>query len=114
MMLEVLYGWDVYHSGFCFTIMCPAGIVLAMVTKVLINTGYMRETSVYFSAMMASVVGCALLFDEGHAGPRTLIAAGTVIYTGDLGAERGKTRQLGCWSSARRVPARSSPGQQHC
>ena len=85
MMLEVLYGWDAYHCGFCFTVMCPVGIVLAVVTKVMINTGYLQESSVYFSSMIASVIGCALLFDEGHAGPATLIAAGTVIYTGALG-----------------------------
>ena len=82
MMLELLYGWDAYHSGFCFTIMCPAGIVLAIVLKSLINAGIVREPNVYFGSMVVSVLGCALLFDEGNAGPTTLIAAGTMIYTG--------------------------------
>ncbi|CAE7428947.1 unnamed protein product [Symbiodinium sp. CCMP2456] len=82
MMLEMLYGWDAYHCGFCLTIMCPVGIVLAVVMKILINSGFVSESSVYFSAMLASVFGAAMLFDGGNAGAWTLITGGTVIFSG--------------------------------
>ncbi|CAE7238978.1 unnamed protein product [Symbiodinium sp. CCMP2592] len=82
MMLELFYGWDAYHCGFCLTIMCPVGIVLAVAMKILINSGFLAESSVYFSAMLASVIGAAMLFDGGNAGAWTLIAGGTVIFSG--------------------------------
>jgi len=82
MMLELFYGWDAYHCGFCLTIMCPVGIVLAVAMKILINSGFLSESSVYFSAMLASVIGAAMLFDGGNAGAWTLIAGGTVIFSG--------------------------------
>eukprot|EP00439_Symbiodinium_sp_Y106_P086906 s33_g36.t3 len=84
MMLELFYGWDAYHCGFCLTIMCPVGIVLAVAMKILINSGFLSESSVYFSAMLASVIGAAMLFDGGNAGAWTLIAGGTVIFSGAL------------------------------
>ena len=84
MMLELFYGWDAYHCGFCLTIMCPVGIVLAVVMKILINSGFASESSVYFSAMLACVFGAAMLFDGGNAGPWTLITGGTVIFSGAL------------------------------
>jgi len=82
MMLEVFYGWDPYFSGICFTAICSLGIAVALAALILVQAGYIKESSLLFVATCSAIVGCSFLFDEGHAKAWTLLLAEAIIYTG--------------------------------
>lgn len=82
MMLEVFYGWDPYFSGICFTAICSLGIAVALAALILVQAGYIKESSLFFVAACSAIVGCSFLFDEGHAKAWTLLLAEAIVYTG--------------------------------
>jgi len=82
MMLEVFYGWDPYYSGIVFTFVCSFGIVVSVLSLVLVESGYLQETTLLLTAAASALVGCLFLFDTGHAKAWTLLVADAIIYTG--------------------------------
>eukprot|EP00930_Biecheleria_cincta_P039912 TRINITY_DN27388_c0_g1_i1.p1 TRINITY_DN27388_c0_g1~~TRINITY_DN27388_c0_g1_i1.p1 ORF type:complete len:659 (+),score=90.91 TRINITY_DN27388_c0_g1_i1:86-2062(+) len=63
MMLEVLYEWDAYTTGICFTISSTAGIVFALCGMWLMGKGYVRESTCFVVASTIGLVGALFLFD---------------------------------------------------
>lgn len=86
MMLEVVYGWDSYTTGVCFTITSATGIVFSVCGMWLMSRGYMGESTCFMVASMTGLFAVLLLFDFsdliGLNGAWTLLIADAGIYGG--------------------------------
>lgn len=86
MMLEVVYGWDSYATGICFTVTSATGIVFSGCGMWLMGQGYLRESTCFMAASMTGLVAVLLLFDLhdliGLNGAWTLLIADAGIYGG--------------------------------